>query len=122
MHEIIALDQRIARRRAMRAPLGFTLARIDALRFRVHEKGPLKHEELRPSRPIARREAARLHPIAERTGLVDKLARRVRRVGKVRLFRLWKIFAKPQSPAQLDPSVTRPLAERLAWIRRQRRL
>ena len=124
MHEVIALHQRIAARRAKRAQV-FTLARIVPGRFLLLPKGPSKHEELRPSRPTARAEAARLHPVAERTGLVDKLRRRVLRAGRMRLFRLWKIFGKATelgSAAPPPPEVARPLAERLAWLRRSRRL
>jgi hypothetical protein len=122
VHEVIALHQRIAARRAKRAQL-FTLARIAPARFYLQPKGPAKLDELRPSRPIARAEAARLHPVAERTGLVDKVARRVLRAGRMRLFRLWKIFGKAGDPgAPPPPEVARPLAERLAWLRRSRRL
>ena len=111
----------------------FTLARVDPARLVFIEKGPPKDGELRRSRPIARREEARLAPIAERTGIVDKWARRVRRAGKVRLFRLWKIFgSKADAPVvsgtelveTCAAELTRPVADRLAWpqLRRTRRL
>jgi hypothetical protein len=124
VHEIIALHQRIAARRAKREQV-FTLSRILPGRFLVLHKGPSKAEELRPSRPIARAEAARLHPIAERTGRLDRLSRRVWRAGRMRVFRLWKIFGKNDtvmSAAPPPPEVARPLAERLAFLRRSRRL
>jgi hypothetical protein len=124
VHEIIAFHERIAARRAQaakRAPL-FCLARIVPARFFPAHKGPAKLEELRPSRPIARREEARLHPVAERTTVVEKWARRARKFGKVRLFRLWKVFGKAYDAAPPPPEVARPLAERLAYLRRARRL
>lgn len=124
MHEIIALQQRIAARRARRIPAAFSLARIDATRFAAVDKGPDKLEDLRGSRPAARREA-RLRPVAERTTFVDKIGRRVLRVGKVRLFRLWKIFGKSDGQIGIDAAAQvepRPLAERLAWLRVTRRL
>ncbi len=131
VHEIIALEQRIAARGRRNAPVRpFSLERIRPERFLTIGKHPSKARELRPCRPVARREA-RLHPVAERTGLVDKLAHRVRRAGKLRLFRMWKLVGKhrgeieavssehgPEAP----PPPVRPLAERLAWLRRTRRL
>jgi hypothetical protein len=120
VHEIIALQQRIAARRARRTPAAFSLARIDARRFASVDKGPDKLEELRGSRPLLRREA-RLRAVAERVTFVDKIGRRVMRVGKVRLFRLWKMFGKAEAPVAADVE-PRPLGERLAWLRVTRRL
>ena len=119
MHEIIALHERILARRARLSTQPFTLARIERARFAPVDKGPGKALELRPSRPVARREA-RLRPVAERMSLSDKLAHRVRGAGKLRLFRLWKVFGKSAEAAR--PEITRPLAERLAWLRGTRRL
>ena len=130
MHEIISFRDRVAALRK-RATVPFSLTRIDPRRLLPVEKAPSKLLELRHDRPIAREEAARLRPVAERTGLVDKWARKVRRAGKVRLFRLWKIFSKtrPEVPiAPLDAAMVardaahvRMLGERLAGARRARR-
>ena len=126
MHEIIALSQRIEARRTAsleRQVPPFALTRIVPLRFQAVEKAPDKCREARPSRPVARREAARLQPISERTGVVEKVALRVRRAGKLRLFRMWKMFGKHRDEAEESvAAVVRPLAERLAWLRGTRRL
>jgi hypothetical protein len=124
VNEILSFREKLAARRARAARL-FTLARVDPTRLFLIEKGPPKNGELRHSRPIARREEARLAPIAERTGIVDKWARRVRRAGKVRLFRLWKIFGskvRPDGPADMRDELTRPFGDRIASLRRSRRL
>jgi hypothetical protein len=127
VNEILSFREKLAARRA-RAARMFTLARIDVRRLVRLDKGPHKRDELRPTRPVARAEDARLAPVAQRTALVEKWARRVRRAGKVRLFRLWKIFGqkvRPDGPTALDAlndELTRPLGERLACLRRSRRL
>jgi hypothetical protein len=124
VNEILSFREKLAARRARVARM-FTLARVDPTRLFFMEKGPSKNAELRRSRPIARAEAARLAPIAERTGMVDKWARRVRRAGKVRLFRLWKIFGtkvRPDGPVDMRDELTRPFGDRIATLRRSRRL
>ena len=120
MHEVIALKRRATERAGRPAPVPFELSRIRASRFAAVDKAPSKTFELRMKRPIARQESERLRPIAERTGIVEKLAHRVVRAGKLRLFRLWKIFGDDADDA--TPVIPRPLAERLAWLRRTRRL
>jgi hypothetical protein len=82
---------------------------------------------------------ARLLPVPERTALVEKLAHRVRRASKLRLFRMWKLVGKHRgevgpvaetvpaeaiapAPVSEAPLAVRPLAERLAWLGRSRRL
>lgn len=96
------------------------MARMRVARFATVQKAPCKTFELRMKRPIARQESQRLQPVAVRTAAVEKWARRVVRRGKMRLFRLWKMFGdEVESTAQV---ATRPLAERLAWLRRTRRL
>ncbi len=128
VHEIIPLEQRIAARRRNVPILPFSMERIRRDRYASREKHPGKCLEMRPSRPIARREALRLHPVAERTTIVDKLAHRVSRAGKLRLFRMWKLVGKHRGEVasavdeSAPPPPVRPLAERLAWLRRTRRL
>jgi hypothetical protein len=114
VHEIIALGQRLTRSRRP-APVGFELARIDATRFVSLLKAPDKSLEHRAEWPRARTKP-RLEDVV-RTGFVDKLARRVHKAGKLRLFRLWKML----DPALLVGAPTRPFAEHIAWLRRSRR-
>ena len=122
VHEIIALGQRL-KRRDNAVPAVFSLARIDATRFGSQEKGPAKTLELRAERFIARPQP-RL-AFSERTGSVEKWTHRIVKAGKLRLFRMWKLFGEAEAAALAAigaDAVPRPLAERLAWLRRSRRL
>lgn len=120
MHDIIALGQRQKRRDKA---VAFSLGRIDSLRLQPQAKGPDKTLELRAERFIARPQA-RLAP-SERTGSVEKWTHRIVKAGKLRLFRMWKLFGDAETAALSalgSSAVPRPLAERLAWLRRSRRL
>ncbi|MEO6952714.1 MAG: hypothetical protein ABI321_12960 [Polyangia bacterium] len=122
MHEIIALGQR-QKRREKTDTVEFSLARIDAARFHAQVKGPAKTLELRAERFIARPQP-RL-AFSERTGSVEKWTHRIVKAGKLRLFRMWKLFGEAEAAALAaigSDAVPRPLAERLAWLRRSRRL
>ncbi len=122
MHEIIALGERQKRRGSITSVV-FSLARIDATRFAALDKGPGKALELRAERFIARPQP-RL-AFSERTGSVEKWTHRIVKAGKLRLFRMWKLFGEAEAAALAaigEGAVPRPLAERLAWLRRSRRL
>ena len=121
VHEVIALAERKkARAQPPTPPVPFDLARIRVAQLLRVEKWPDKRIELRVLTSVDRSGSPRLRPV-ERTGFVEKVARRVHRAGKLRLFRLWKLFGKSGDEVAL-PLAPRLLAERLASLRRMRRL
>jgi hypothetical protein len=87
-------------------------------RFLPHERTPPKTRELRLSRPVSRL-AGREQDALDGVGVM-KFAPRARRNGKLRFFRIFKLFTdvKDQVPA---PPAYRPMAaqlRRMRWLRR----
>jgi hypothetical protein len=113
VHEVIPL----LRARAI-LPKRIALYEL-ARRFACAEKGPPKHAELRRTERATSRVAGRERdPLA---GIpLAKYAPRVRRVAKLRLFRVWKLFQELK--ALQPPPSYRPIAERLRSLRGRRRL
>jgi hypothetical protein len=92
-----------------------------ATRFAPEAKAPPKGDELRMGRAPGRMHGRCTDAIAGLQAV--KYLPRARRAGKLRLFRVWKLFQDLKQVATTrDATAYRPVAERLRSLRFRRRL
>jgi hypothetical protein len=117
VHDIIPLY----RAREQAAPKLIARRELASRFGAAEEKAPRKEEELRMRRSPCWMEGREEDAIAGLAAV--KFTPRTRRAGKLRLFRVWKLFQELKQVAKTaDVTAYRPVAERLRGLKFRRRL